>query len=127
MVFVAGGATIVSFLVLLTMVKTKIGEFKGKCPFFGVQCTMLIIMRGGFQMKWVCPFSASHYSKQRISKMYNPDAYLEKLRTFNCKSLISLPPPSSPPFRTLISYISAGSLLDRELLSELLDSQSMPF
>jgi len=33
-VFVAGGATIVSFLVLLTMVKTKIGEFKGNCTVF---------------------------------------------------------------------------------------------
>ena len=37
--FVAGGAAIVSFLVLLTMLKTKIGEFKGKwiillTPFF---------------------------------------------------------------------------------------------
>ena len=32
--FVAAGATIVSFLVLLTMVKTKIGEFKGKRTFF---------------------------------------------------------------------------------------------
>ena len=30
MVFVTGGATIISFLVLLTMLKTKIGEFKGK-------------------------------------------------------------------------------------------------
>ena len=32
--FVAGGATIVSFLVLLSMVKTKIGEFKGKRTVF---------------------------------------------------------------------------------------------
>lgn len=32
--FVAGGAAIVSFLVLLTMLKTKIGEFKGKWTFF---------------------------------------------------------------------------------------------
>ena len=30
MVFVAGGATIVAVVVLLTMLKTKIGEFKGK-------------------------------------------------------------------------------------------------
>ena len=33
MVFVTGGATIISFLVLLTMLKTKIGEFKGKNTF----------------------------------------------------------------------------------------------
>ena len=30
MVFVTGGATIISFLVLLTMLRTKIGEFKGR-------------------------------------------------------------------------------------------------
>ena len=42
--FVAGGATVVSFLVLLTMLKTKIGEFKGKCTFVDVQCTMLYLM-----------------------------------------------------------------------------------
>ena len=35
--FVTAGANIVSFLVLLTMVKTKIGEFKGKFTFFDVQ------------------------------------------------------------------------------------------
>ena len=50
MVFVTAGATIVSFLVLLTMVKTKIGEFKGKFTFFDVQCTMLFFMQGGFQI-----------------------------------------------------------------------------
>ena len=30
MVFVTGGATIISLLVLLTMLKKKIGEFKGE-------------------------------------------------------------------------------------------------
>ena len=30
MVFVTAGATVISFLVLLTMAKTRIGEFKGK-------------------------------------------------------------------------------------------------
>lgn len=30
MVFVTGGATIISLLVLFTMLRTKIGEFKGK-------------------------------------------------------------------------------------------------
>ena len=30
MVYVTGGATIISLLVLLTMLKTKIGEFKGE-------------------------------------------------------------------------------------------------
>ena len=30
MVFVTGGATVISLLVLLTMLKTKIGEFKGE-------------------------------------------------------------------------------------------------
>ena len=37
MVFVAGGATILSFLVLLTMVKTNIGKFKGKKGFSDAQ------------------------------------------------------------------------------------------
>lgn len=39
--FVAGGATIVSFLVLLTMVKTKIGEFKGKRTFLTYDAFLL--------------------------------------------------------------------------------------
>ena len=30
MVFVAGGATVLSLLVLMSMLKTKIGEFEGK-------------------------------------------------------------------------------------------------
>ena len=80
--FVAGGATIVSFLVLLTMVKTKIGEFKGNCTFFfGVQCVMLIFMQGGFQIWCVRLFLVSHCSKVWVSKIYNLNAYLEKLRT----------------------------------------------
>lgn len=30
MVYVAGGATIISMLVLISMLKTKIGDFEGK-------------------------------------------------------------------------------------------------
>ena len=53
--FVAAGATIVSFLVLLTMVKTKIGEFKGKHTFLRTIYDAFL-MQGGFQIWCVLLF-----------------------------------------------------------------------
>ena len=53
--FVAAGATIVSFLVLLTMIKTKIGEFKGKHTFLRTIYDAFL-MQGGFQIWCVLLF-----------------------------------------------------------------------